>query len=154
MYKKNVSAETKQLLILILIMSYPQQGVNMISSSQCYSQTMEECEHTAAMLVKVARVENTDHADLMRLKQDVMALSVGYEVEVTTVQSSPAGGQCVLQLAVLRPDTGQGEVRVHHRHAVPGGQGGDHCLSRVCVAQADFYYSSFVKEVLYLILGT
>ena len=49
----------------------------MISSSQCYSQTMEEYEHTAAMLVKVARVENTDHADLMRLKQDVMALSVG-----------------------------------------------------------------------------
>ena len=45
-------------------------------------------------------------------------------------------------------------VRVHHRHGVPGGQGGDHCLSRVCVAQADFYYSSFVKEVLYLILGT
>ena len=72
MYKKNVSAETKQLLILIL--SYPQQGVNMISSSQCYSQTMEEYEHTAAMLVKVARVENTDHADLMRLKQDVIVL--------------------------------------------------------------------------------
>ena len=120
MYKKNVSAETKQLLILIL--SYPQQGVNMISSSQCYSQTMEEYEHTAAMLVKVARVENTDHADLMRLKQDVMALSVGYEVEVTTVQSSPAGGQRVLQLAVLRPDTGQREVRVHHRHADQGGE--------------------------------
>ena len=72
MYKKNVSAETKQLLILIL--SYPQQGVNMISSSQCYSQTMEEYEHTADMLVKVARVENTDHADLMRLKQDVIVL--------------------------------------------------------------------------------
>ena len=83
-----------------------------------------------------------------------MLWSVGYEVEVTTLQSSPAGGQCVLQLAVLRPDTGQGEVQVHHRHGVPGGQGGDHCLSRVCVAQADFYYSSFVKEVLYLILGT
>ena len=72
MYKKSVSAETKHLLILIL--SYPQQGVNMISSSQCYSQTMEEYEHTAAMLVKVARVENTDHADLMRLKQDVIVL--------------------------------------------------------------------------------
>ena len=57
------------------------------ASAECYSQTKEKYEHTTVMLVKVARVENTDYADLMRLKQILMALSVECEIEVTILSS-------------------------------------------------------------------
>ena len=86
MYEKGTSAEPMQLLIL----SHLQPGVNVFSSSQCYSQAKEKYEHTTAMQVKVARVE--DHADFRRLEQDFNALSVGYEIEVTTVFSHLQSG--------------------------------------------------------------
>ena len=72
---------TKQLLIL----SNLQPGVNISSSSQCYSQAKEKYEYTTDMLVKVARVENKAHAGFELLKQDLMTLGIKYEIEVTTL---------------------------------------------------------------------
>ena len=48
-----------------------------MSSSLQYSgltQAMERYEYTTAMLVKVVRIEYTNHAEFMRFKQDFMAL--------------------------------------------------------------------------------
>ena len=73
--------ETKQLLIL----SHLQPGVNISSSSQCYSQAKEKYEYTTDMLVKVARVENKAHAGFELLKQDLMTLGIKHEIEVTTL---------------------------------------------------------------------
>ena len=49
---------TKQLMIK----SHLQPGVNMSSSSQCYSPAKEKYEYTTAMLFQVARVEISTHA--------------------------------------------------------------------------------------------
>ena len=66
--EKGASAETMQLLIL----SHLQPGVNVSSSSQCYSQAKEKYKYTTDMFVKVARVENKGHARFELLKPDFM----------------------------------------------------------------------------------